>query len=175
MMLVDVRDILKSSGLNKTVEMAFSADGCDIVGSDGEYAFPELFNVRVTLSNIKGIIRVKGTVKTVYDAYCARCLKVFRVNLDKDFDEEFIQYGALGPVSAEDAEVYEYSDKEVDVGLAVRDAVLLEMPIRHLCSEACRSLCRICGKDLNDGGCECVQPSGDIRLAALGAYFEKNP
>jgi len=175
MMLVDVRDILKSSGLSKTVELECSAGGCDIAELDGECAFMDLFDVRAVLSNIKGIIRAKGTVKTVYITHCARCLKTLRVDLYKEFDDEFVQYGTLGPVSAEDAEVYEYSDKEIDIGLAVRDAVLLGVPIRHLCGEDCLSLCQICGMDLNDGLCGCEQPSGDIRLAALGAYFENNP
>lgn len=171
-MLIDVRDILKASGLSKSVELEFAADGCGISGADTECAFDELFTVKAELSNVKGMIRVKGRVRTGYGAYCARCLKPVRVNLDVALDDEFVQFGSLGPVLAEDAEVYEYSDKEIDIGLAVRNAVLLEIPIRHLCREGCRSLCQVCGKDLNEGECDCGEPPGDIRLAALNAFFQ---
>lgn len=173
-MLIDVRDILKESGLCKTVELEFTAEGCGISGSDGEAVFSEPFRVKAGLTNIKGIIRVKGSVSTGYDTYCARCLKPLHIKIDSGFDEEYVQYGSLGEVTAEDAEVYEYSDKEVNVGYAVRDAVLLEIPIRHLCGGGCLSLCPLCGKDLNEGKCACAQPVGDMRLAGLGAYFDKN-
>jgi len=171
-MLIDVRDILKASGLSKTVELEFTADGCGISESDSEFKFNELFKVKAELANVKGMIRVKGHVQTGYDSFCARCLKPVHINLSKDFDDDYVQYGTLGTVLAEDAEAYEYSDKEINIGLAVRDAVLLELPIRHLCSEDCKSLCPICGKDLNEGECGCEQPVGDIRFGVLNALLK---
>ena len=172
-MFIDVRDILKASGLSKTVELEFTADGCGISDADAECSFDRPFEMKVELSNVKGMIRVKGRVRTVYEAYCARCLKPVRVPLDAGLDDGFVQIGALGPVSAEDAEVYEYSDKQIDIGLAIRNAVLLDIPIRHLCDEGCMSICQICGKDLNEGGCGCGGPSGDIRMDALKAFFDE--
>lgn len=173
-MLIDVRDILKASGLSKTAELEITAGGCGIAGTEGECEFSELFLVKAELTNIKGIIRAKGFVSTGYGTYCARCLKPVHIKIEREFDDEYVQFGSLGAVSAEDAEVYEYSDKEIDIGLAVRDAVLLGIPIRHLCREGCLSLCPVCGKDLNEGACSCGQPSGDIRLAGLAAFFEDN-
>jgi uncharacterized protein len=172
-MLIDVRDILKTSGLSKSVDLEISAGDMGISDVPGEVAFNESFRIKVELSNIKGIIRAKGTVRTVYDTYCARCLKPLREFIDKRFDDEYVRLGALGAVTAEEAEVYEYSDKEIDIGLAARESALLEIPIRHLCREDCRSMCPHCGKDLNEGGCECAPPAGDGRFAALRAYFDK--
>jgi len=172
MILIDVRDILKLSGLSKTVDLEFTAGGCDITDFDDGCQFNDLFVVRAELSNIKGIIRAKGSVRTGYDTYCARCLKPVHVAVDKNFDDDYIQYGSLGTIPAEEAEVYEYSDKQIDIGIAVRDTVLLGIPIRHLCSEGCLSLCPACGKDLNEGECGCEQPVGDIRLAGLKAFYE---
>ena len=171
-MLVDVRDILKSSGLSKTVELEFEAAGCGLENTENGYVFNEPFYVRVELSNIKGMIRAKGTINSKYETFCARCLKTIHASIDKEFDDEFVQFGSLNPVSIDVAEVYEYSDKEIDIGRAVRDAVLLDMPIRILCSEDCKSLCPICGKNLNEGECGCKQPSGDIRFEALRSLIE---
>jgi len=169
--LIDVRDILKSSGLSKTIELEFTAAECGIPEPGDGSCFSQPFHLKAELSNIKGIIRVKGGVKTMYDAYCARCLKPLRVTLEEDFDDGYVQYGTLGPVSAEDAEVFVYSDKEIDVGCSVREAALLGVPIRHLCGENCLSLCQICGKDLNEGDCGCERAAGDARFAALGALL----
>ena len=172
-MLVDVRDILKSSGLSKSVELEFAAAGCGITNDENGCVFSESFFVKAELSNIKGMIRAKGTIKSGYETYCARCLKTIHVDIDKEFEEEYVQFGSLSPVTAEEAEVYEYSDKEIDLGRAVRDAVLLDIPIRHLCSEGCMALCPMCGKDLNEGNCGCSQPIGDIRFDVLKDFFRR--
>ena len=171
-MLIDVRDILKSSGLSKKIELEFSADACDIKKSDSDCDFSEPLFVKAELSNIKGMIRAKGAVCTGYKTYCARCLKPIHIEIDRSFDNEYVQFGSIAPVSAEDAEVYEYSDKEIDIGISVREAILLDLPIRHLCSDDCLSLCPICGKDLNEGECGCDQPVGDIRFDALKGFFD---
>ena len=173
-MQIDVRDILKASGLAKNVEFESDAEGCGISGDDSECEFTEKFIVTAELTNVKGMIRVKGAVKTGYRTYCARCLKNIRRGIDKAFEYEYVQFGSLGEVTAEDAEVFEYSDKEIDISPAVREAVLLDIPFRHLCGEECLSLCPTCGKDLNEGNCGCVRPEGDIRFEALRALYDKN-
>ena len=173
-MFIDVRDILKASGLVKTVDLEMTPDSCDISGADADCEFTEPLRVVAELTNIKGMIRVKGVVKTGYSTYCARCLKAVRRVVEKTFENEYVRFGSLGDVSAEDAEVFEYSDKEIDVGLAVREAVLLDIPFKHLCDDGCLSLCPICGKDLNEGACGCARSSGDIRFSALNNYFVKS-
>jgi len=165
---------LKASGLSKTVELEMTADGCGIKESETECDFNEIFYVRAELTNIKGMIRAKGEVRTGYTTFCARCLKPVHVDAGMEFDDEFVRYGVPGSISAEETDVYEYSDKEIDIGLAVRDAVLLDIPIRRLCGDDCLALCPICGKDLNDGPCSCEQPAGDIRFEALKALLEGN-
>ncbi|MCL2059348.1 MAG: DUF177 domain-containing protein [Oscillospiraceae bacterium] len=171
-MLIDVRDILRLSGLSKTVELELTAGDCGIGDAEAGVEFPEALYVKAELSNIKGMIRAKGAVRTGYVTYCARCLKPVHMGLEKEFDDGFVQFDALGPVSADDAEVYVYSDKEIDIGRSVRDAVLLDLPIRSLCSDGCLSLCPICGRDLNEGECGCEEPEGDDRFAALKGFFE---
>ena len=171
-MLIDVRDILKASGLAKAAEFAMDAESCGISTGDADCRFTAPVSVNAELTNVKGMIRVKGAVATSYETYCARCLKTIACEISKPFENEYVQYGSLGEVTAEDAEVFEYSDKEIDISLAIREAVLLEIPFRHLCSEGCLSLCPTCGKDLNEGECSCAQPEGDIRFEALRALYK---
>ena len=172
-MFIDVRDILKTSGLSKTVELEASAPDMGLSDNEGGCEFDEPLRITAELANIRGIVRVKGAIKTAYKSYCARCLKPVRVIVDKRFDDEYVRFGSMGEITAEEAEVFEYSDKEIDISLAVREAVLLEIPIRHLCGEDCRSLCPYCGRDLNEGICGCEKPVGDIRFAALEKLKEK--
>lgn len=66
-----------------------------------------------------------------------------------------------------DEEVYD--GKEIDVGEAIREQILLALPPAPLCREDCKGLCPSCGKDLNEGDCGCDRKVQDPRWAALKA------
>jgi uncharacterized protein len=55
---------------------------------------------------------------------------------------------------------------EVDLTEAVRQNVLLALPMVTICREDCKGLCPQCGHDLNLGPCEC-KPEVDARLSVL--------
>ncbi|MBR2488852.1 MAG: DUF177 domain-containing protein, partial [Clostridia bacterium] len=42
-----------------------------------------------------------------------------------------------------------------------------DLPMKHLCSEKCKGICSKCGKNLNDGKCECPEKEIDPRLQIL--------
>jgi uncharacterized protein len=50
---------------------------------------------------------------------------------------------------------------------ALREAVLLEIPIKNLCAEDCRGLCPHCGVDRNRETCACEDAPVDQRWSAL--------
>jgi uncharacterized protein len=62
----------------------------------------------------------------------------------------------------------------VDLDEAVREQVLLNLPMRALCSTDCAGLCPICGKNLNEGPCEGHGEELDERLAVLAALLGPN-
>ena len=169
-MLIDISDILKESGLSKVIELDTSVTACGV--QDTECEFGEPLTVSVELTNIKGLIRVKGRIAAVYKTYCARCLKPLQQTIEKGIEEEAVPIGLLN----DEEEYYSYSGKELDLGLIVRDAILLDIPIRHLCNSDCKALCPKCGKDLNSGVCACEAESGGGLFDALRGFVpeEKN-
>ena len=49
---------------------------------------------------------------------------------------------------------------------------ILDMPTKFLCREDCKGVCPKCGKNLNDGECDC-RPDVDPRFAALAQLLDK--
>jgi uncharacterized protein len=41
------------------------------------------------------------------------------------------------------------------------------VPYQPLCDAACRGLCPVCGANRNEVDCDCAEPAGDPRWAAL--------
>lgn len=125
--------------------------------------------VRIRRTN-QGLL-VDGWVDLTLELPCTRCLKTFEQSMHIPFMEQFyptvdILTGvALPPSEEEDA--FPIDDHhQVDLTEAIRQQVLLALPMITLCSEDCKGLCSQCGHDLNLGPCDC-QPEVDTRFSVL--------
>jgi len=49
----------------------------------------------------------------------------------------------------------------------VYSEVILDLPSKHLCKDDCKGICFKCGKNLNEGECDCETREVDPRLAKL--------
>ena len=59
----------------------------------------------------------------------------------------------------------------LDADKLVTDEIVVALPTKILCREDCRGLCPQCGKNLNEGTCECTHESLDPRMAAIAEIF----
>jgi len=66
-----------------------------------------------------------------------------------------------------------YRDGEIDLEEISGEQVLLNVSMKPLCSDSCKGICPHCGKDLNEGPCQCAPEKGDARMQDLKKYFEK--
>jgi uncharacterized protein len=126
-------------------------------------------HVRLRRTN-QGLL-VDGWVDLTLELTCMRCLKDFEQPMHVTFMEQFhptmdiITGLALPPIDEE--EVFPIDDHHlIDLTEAVRQHVLLELPMAALCREDCAGLCPQCGHDLNLGPCDC-QPETDTRFSVL--------
>jgi uncharacterized protein len=166
-MHIDITDILKENGFSKRVEVEFYAGDMGIAADDCEFGKPIALDAEIT--NINGIIRIKGRLCTEYKSFCARCLKPVSVELLAKIDEEYTK-----PDSSTKDDAYSYTGKSIVIDEVVNDAILLQIPIRHLCREDCKSLCPVCGKDLNDGGYGCAKTVYNEQFDILRGFFKEN-
>lgn len=119
-------------------------------------------------SVVEGIL-VRGTVAFSVERPCARCLTpqvrshvvdVAELFQDprkrEDDDEEDPGYEIVDDLTA------------IDLSTMIRDAVLMDLPLRVVCDEDCQGLCPVCGANRNDGDCgHRAEPSRDPRWDKL--------
>ena len=65
-----------------------------------------------------------------------------------------------------------YDNDTLDITDIVRESILAELPQKVLCKDDCRGLCPKCGKNLNQGQCDCDLHEVDPRLAILAKLKE---
>jgi uncharacterized protein len=120
----------------------------------------------------KDRFRLEGTVRTMLELPCSRCLEPFRMPVESAFDLRYLPASAMtteeeSAVADEDLETSYYRDDVIDLNELLREQFYLVLPMKPLCDEDCRGLCPQCGANLNVGACGCAVEWNDPRLAAL--------
>ena len=73
---------------------------------------------------------------------------------------------------SEEAEAFCLEGEELDIEDLLETCFILETESRSLCRPDCKGLCPKCGKDLNEGPCDC-RDDIDPRLAVLEQLLDK--
>jgi len=103
---------------------------------------------------------------------CSRCLNSFSYPLKMKFEEEYFPtVDAATGVSLpppEEASTFTIDEHHIlDLTEAIRQYLLLDIPMKPLCKIDCAGLCQKCGKNLNEGNCDCVKQEIDPRWSEL--------
>jgi uncharacterized protein len=116
---------------------------------------------------------VEGSARLVFAFVCDRCLRDVDYTFDLSFENEVVSPDYTGEVSGDEStEVMEGYHLNVDE--LVNNEILLNWPMKILCKEDCKGICKVCGKNLNDGDCGCDDFVPDPRMAAIRNIFNAN-
>ena len=85
---------------------------------------------------------------------CRRCLNDATVGVQS---EAHVIFAEADSEETEDPDVRVLDDRSlrIDLSPAVREEWMLHVPSFVECREDCKGICPTCGKDLNEGPCEC--------------------
>ena len=113
-------------------------------------------------------VLVRGPMGTRLGLECRRCLAPVAVEVDDDVTLLFEPL-AEGEEEELDGEVYPLPGRgdRLDLRPALREQLILRVPVLVVCSEACRGLCPTCGANLNETSCECVPEAEASPWSAL--------
>jgi uncharacterized protein len=161
-----VRDLQRHSGSTEEVFGELDLSGARVgvveVGADP-------VRVELVLEALRGGVRAEGSAQLTWQGECRRCLGEATGVAEVELSEMFAD--AVGTLDQPDGEMAELvEDGWIDMGPAVRDAVLLALPLAPLCRPGCQGPSpsdfpvSIEGGAGAEGGSEAPDP----RWAALG-------
>jgi uncharacterized protein len=120
--------------------------------------------------NTAGVLVMKGGLSTTIHGVCDRCATDFTAELELPIDVVLVQ--ELSNEENEDEWVFPLIEDSADLDDIVRTVFVLNMDSKLLCKPDCKGLCCRCGKNLNEGDCQC-QKELDPRFAALRQLLDK--
>lgn len=154
-----------------TPDSSLEVDECfvyDDLSAAGEQLTVSPVRVTGRVTNTGGLVELHYTAEFTYSKPCDRCLVI----AEKTMKQDFVHTLALSVENEDSDDIIIVAGYVLDLFSLVRDDILLELPIKHLCSEDCRGLCPKCGQNLNEGSCGCRSDAADPRLAVLDELLQ---
>ena len=134
------------------------------------YPVSEPVEAEGTVRNTAGVLMMTGTIRTTIHGTCDRCANDF--DRDMELPIEAVLVTELANEENEDEWVFPLEGDSADLEDIIRTIFVLNLDSKLLCKDDCAGLCCRCGKNLNDGPCNC-QKELDPRFAALKQLLEK--
>lgn len=110
---------------------------------------------------------INATITYTYKENCARCLAEFSNKVSTVLLGRLVEQDNNVLEEENDEILVVYKESIVDLQEFIVSAILLSLPMKALCDEACKGLCPKCGQNLNLQKCNCEDDFIDPRFAKL--------
>jgi len=130
----------------------------------------------VALSKYDNQIILDSETKINANLNCDRCNKEFNSKITSKYRMVYLFRQLSDENNDEKTDiVYLHPDTDkIELDDDIRDFAVLAVPMKRLCSEDCKGLCSRCGKNLNEGDCNCKEEKIDPRWEPLQELKLKN-
>lgn len=170
MLRYQVKSLLTDSSAVIPVEAVIEQDHL-MIGQE-RVDFLEPCHLEGCFKNIGGgIIQFQGTIDMMVRMACSRCTKDTDLPLHTAVEQRYIADKQQRETGDDDIEVFQ--NDTIDLSELVYSEISMSIPMKVLCREDCKGLCSICGKDLNEGPCDCEQDDIDPRWDALKGLLQR--
>jgi uncharacterized protein len=154
-------------------EETFAPHQIDFSGEEIRQATPlHAAGTAELLPHTDGEMRVQGRYTVEMTAQCDRCLGSARFPLDAGFDLFYRPAAVIAreeevAIDEGEAEIGFYENGGLELEDILREQVLLALPMQRVCSDVCKGICPVCGKNRNETACDCKMESTNDRWGAL--------
>lgn len=168
-MKIELADIIS----NENKEMSEQAE-IELLSFDSKMGqFPILekmpFVMKFTNENNKHLL-IQGETEVTVAIPCDRCLEEVRRTIPIIIEKEIDLTGDSEETAMENLDYM--TGTSLDVDQLIFGEILVGWPMKNLCREDCRGICKRCGANLNQTECQCPKTELDPRMAAIQDIFK---
>ncbi len=170
--------IIRVYDIQESITVEGSLDGSRFRRpEDTDISFLSPVEYQLRVSKAGESLRVRGPVRASLSLTCARCIEQYDFTIRSELDIELMPKKEEPKVpeielKTDDLNLYYFEGEEIDLDPYVFEEVMLNIPIKALCSDACKGICPICGRNLNVEECRC-EKSGTSALGEKLKSFLK--
>ena len=170
-MLVSLSEIMNLPK-DEVREVVASYEADTYVRCGVEYPILTKDDVKLSLTNLGGRkVKIEVETAVVLAVPCDRCLAEQRVEIPVSSEVE-VDFNVSEEDRVNDLNETSYIDGyDLDVNRMVYEEILLGFPMKVLCQDDCKGICKVCGANLNQGECGCNRTEPDPRMSVIRDIF----
>jgi len=170
-MLIDISEIVSCENKEITKEVQFELNS--FLSKLGEFPITKKAPIDIRIANRENKrLLIQGEVDLTVSIPCSRCLEEVPTDIHFSIDKELELDGS--EVNDEEMEDTDYLiGLNLDIDKLIYGEILVNWPMKVLCKEDCKGICKVCGTNLNKGNCSCQRTELDPRMAAIQDVFNK--
>ena len=139
------------------------------IAGEGSVIFTHPIHVHIHATLSGQTVLIDGKAESGVRLPCSRCLEPFDMKIKTIFSATAVpEIPAMDDpaavddieLAAKDMEVIAYNGESIDLVDEIAQQIIMSLPFKPLCQDACKGLCLRCGADLNKTACLC-QPQDD--------------
>ncbi len=131
--------------------------------------------------NIRSIgseVLVNGMLEGEVELLCSRCLNAYTMRVEQQINVVYEPSAVINKeehhkLNRDELDTGFYKNDTLDTDEVLVEQLLLNLPMKPLCSPECKGICPKCGADLNVSGCNCDVSEIDTRLKVLEQLLKK--
>lgn len=159
-MIIDLKRIFVNDNSSLPIEYVLDLSSFEYMGI---YPLKKPARITGTVFNKASLVGLSAKIQYEFDAPCDRC----GVNTVTEHTVT-VEKSLACSIEGDDSDsILLVPDMKLDVEELLYSEVVMSLPMKHLCGEACKGMCEKCGKNLNEGKCDCTEKEIDPRLSAL--------
>ena len=170
-MQIHLSDITDSEG--KIIQFSSEVELDKISFQMGEFPILDRSPVELRIANTGNkVLELTGKGSLTVGIPCDRCLEEVPTDIHFLIDKDIKLEDSV--VHDEDVEDNDYLiGFNLDIDRLIYGEILVNWPMKVLCRDDCKGICKVCGMNLNKGECNCQRTELDPRMAAIQDVFNK--
>ena len=170
-MLINLTDVLSCE--ERTVRRTVFIDQESFDSDLGSFPIAEKEPFDLVITNLGGKrLRIEGRAKLSVTVPCDRCLEDVGTPLVLVLDRE-VDLDQTAESRIEDLDETDFViGYNLDVDKLIYSEILVNWPMKILCRDDCKGICRKCGANLNHSQCGCDTVELDPRMAVIAEIFK---
>lgn len=169
-MLINLTDVFNSEGKFRSESIPFEADF--FVLGDERYTIVNREDSKLVFENVEsGKVLLSGDALITLKGSCDRCLRDVEFTVCTHFEHDLYSPDSIADGGDREEQSF-LSGYDLDTEELLRGEFIINMPVKILCKEDCKGICKVCGQNLNEKECGCDTFVPDPRWAGLKDFFK---
>ena len=165
-MLINLSKLLSGDQEKLTEQVTVEMEAFE--NSLGTFPVKEKTSFPLTISKVDtDKFLIEGETAVTLEIPCDRCLEPVAVEIPLTICREYDK-NDTEEESEEEALIVGYN---LDTEQLIYCEILVNWPMKTLCTEACKGICKKCGTNLNHSSCTCDTVELDPRMAKIRDIF----